>query len=238
MPESRLNAVVLPAPFGPISACSVRSCHDDLGVRDRADAAEAFGKLARDQHRTVGRACASASAAGSGASCAISRPAIAAASTCALAERREQALGDADEAGRREHDEADEQEAEEQAASSAVQIERNSRNRMKNSAPSAGPRNERMPPMTTIASSSPENATEIGSAEAKRWWNTDEHAGERRDGGRRREGEQLVAVGRIADEARALLVLADRDQHVADRRAMEAPQQIDDQQGRSRRRAT
>ena len=54
-----------------------------------------------------------------------------------------------------------------------VQIERNSRNRMKNSAPSAGPRNERMPPITTIARSSPENATEIGSAEAKRWWNTD-----------------------------------------------------------------
>ena len=44
---------------------------------------------------------------------------------------------------------------------------------MKNSAPSAGPRNERMPPMTTIASSSPENCTEIGSAEAKRWLNTD-----------------------------------------------------------------
>ena len=26
IPETRLNAVVLPAPFGPISACSVRSC--------------------------------------------------------------------------------------------------------------------------------------------------------------------------------------------------------------------
>ena len=50
-----------------------------------------------------------------------------------------------------------------------VQIERNSRNRMKNSAPSAGPRNERMPPITTMASSSPENTTEIGSADAKRW---------------------------------------------------------------------
>ena len=30
-----------------------------------------------------------------------------------------------------------------------------------------------MPPMTTMASSSPENCTEIGSAEAKRWLNTD-----------------------------------------------------------------
>ena len=57
--------------------------------------------------------------------------------------------------------------------------------------------------------------------------NTAERAGERGDGGGRREGEQLVAVGRIADEARALLVLADRNQHVADRRAVEAPEQAD-----------
>ena len=44
---------------------------------------------------------------------------------------------------------------------------------MKNSAPSAGPRKLRMPPITTMASSSPENCTEIGSAEAKRWLNTE-----------------------------------------------------------------
>jgi hypothetical protein len=43
---------------------------------------------------------------------------------------------------------------------------------MKNSAPSAGPMKLRMPPMTTIASSSPEKAMLIGSAEAKRWLNT------------------------------------------------------------------
>ena len=49
-----------------------------------------------------------------------------------------------------------------------VQIERNSRNRMKNRAPSAGPRKLRIPPITTMAMSSPENATESGSAEAKR----------------------------------------------------------------------
>src|SRR5262249_10896022 len=54
-----------------------------------------------------------------------------------------------------------------------VQIDRNSRNRMKNSAPSAGPRKLRMPPITTMATSSPENATESGSAEAKRGLNTD-----------------------------------------------------------------
>ena len=39
---------------------------------------------------------------------------------------------------------------------------------MKNSAPSAGPRKLRIPPITTMAMSSPENATESGSAEAKR----------------------------------------------------------------------
>ena len=44
---------------------------------------------------------------------------------------------------------------------------------MKNSAPSAGPRKLRMPPITTIAMSSPEKATDSGSAEAKRWLKTD-----------------------------------------------------------------
>ena len=54
-----------------------------------------------------------------------------------------------------------------------VQIDRNSWNSRKKSAPSAGPRKERMPPMTTIARSSPEKATDSGSAEAKRWSKTD-----------------------------------------------------------------
>ena len=49
----------------------------------------------------------------------------------------------------------------------AVQIENSSRNRMKNSAPSAGPSMLRMPPITTIASSSPENGTETASAETR-----------------------------------------------------------------------
>ena len=57
--------------------------HDDVDVRDRADAAEALGKLARDQHRAFGGLRA-ASASGSGASCAISRADIAAASTSRL----------------------------------------------------------------------------------------------------------------------------------------------------------
>ena len=40
------------------------------------------------------------------------------------------------------------------------------------------------------------------------------------------EADQLVAIGRIADEARALLVLADRHQNAAGRRAVEAPEQV------------
>ena len=41
------------------------------------------------------------------------------------------------------------------------------------------------------------------------------------------EGDELVAIGRIADEARAL-VLADRHQHGAGRRAVKAPEQVAD----------
>ena len=88
---------------------------------------------------------------------------------------------------------------------------------MKNSAPSAGPRKLRMPPITTIASSSPENATEIGSAEVMRFWNSSRMPASPVIAGRQHEGGELVAVGRIAEETRALFVLADRDQHGADR---------------------
>src|SRR6202042_3551725 len=52
-----------------------------------------------------------------------------------------------------------------------VQIENNSRNTMKNSAPSAGPSMLRMPPITTIASNSPENGTDTASAETRYVWN-------------------------------------------------------------------
>ena len=108
---------------------------------------------------------------------------------------------------------------------------------MKNSAPSAGPSRLRMPPMITIASSSPENVTAIGSADAKRWWNTDSTPAKPHSVGRERERDLLVALGRIADELRALLVLADRDQHRSDRRAMEALQCADDADADAARRA-
>ncbi len=44
---------------------------------------------------------------------------------------------------------------------------------MKKRAPSAGPMKERMPPITTMARSSPENWMAMGSAEVKRWWKAD-----------------------------------------------------------------
>ena len=102
---------------------------------------------------------------------------------------------------------------------------------MKNSAPSAGPKKLRMPPITTIASKSPEKATEIGSAEVMRFWNSSRMPASPVIDSRQHEGDELVAIGRIAEEARALLVLADRDQHDAEGRAMEAPQQDQHREG-------
>ena len=81
-----------------------------------------------------------------------------------------------------------------------------------------------MPPITTIASSSPEKATVVDSAAAKRWSNTEQRAGQPGDGGREHEGPELVAVGVVALERGALLVLADRHQHVPERRAHDAQQ--------------
>ena len=53
-----------------------------------------------------------------------------------------------------------------------------------------------------------------------------ERACDRNHGRGQHEADQLVAIGRIADEARTLLVLADRHQHAASGRAVEAPEQV------------
>ena len=87
-----------------------------------------------------------------------------------------------------------------------------------------------MPPITTMASSSPENATEIGSAEVMRLLNSSMHAGKAGYRGRKGKGHQLIAVRRIADELRALLVLADGNQHMPRGRAMEAPEQVNNKE--------
>jgi len=54
-----------------------------------------------------------------------------------------------------------------QNSQSPVQIDSSSRNRMKNSAPSAGPSRVCMPPITTIASSSPDSGTDTASADTR-----------------------------------------------------------------------
>ena len=50
----------------------------------------------------------------------------------------------------------------------SVNIDRYSRNRMKNNAPKIGPEKLRIPPIKAIASNSPENANDMVSAEAIR----------------------------------------------------------------------
>ena len=50
-PERRLNAVVLPAPFGPIRACNVRSRTVKDNAVDRMNAAEMLTEVARHQRR-------------------------------------------------------------------------------------------------------------------------------------------------------------------------------------------
>ena len=91
-----------------------------------------------------------------------------------------------------------------------------------------------MPPITTMASSSPENATEMGSAEVMRLLNSSRQPASPVSVADSDEGDQFVAVGGVADELRALLVLADGDQHVTRRRTMKAPKQVHDHEGNDR----
>jgi hypothetical protein len=82
---------------------------------------------------------------------------------------------------------------------------------MKNSAPSAG--------RQQIAGERHRDRVRRGHAVLKQ----QEDAGEPGYCGGQNEGGELVTVGRIAEKARALFVLADRNQHVADARMMETP---------------
>ncbi len=82
-----------------------------------------------------------------------------------------------------------------------------------------------MPPITTIASSSPENGTDTASADDEVGQEAQQRAGEAGDDGREDEGGKLVTLDRIALERRTQLVLADRDQHMPERRARQAQQQ-------------
>ena len=91
-----------------------------------------------------------------------------------------------------------------------------------------------MPPMITIASSSPENDDRgrVGRREAV--MEREQHA---RESGQRRRNDirdLLVAIGRVTDELRALLVLANGDEHAADRGRVEALQSEHDCEARKR----
>ena len=145
-----------------------------------------------------------------------------------LAERRHQPLADADEPRRREYDEGDEHKAEPEqpvlgvdAQKFAKQDEEQRAERGAEEAAHAADYDHRQ----QIAGERHRDRIGRGHAVLVE----EENAGEPGDAGRQHEGQELVAVGRIAEEARALLVLADRDQHAADGGVVEAPQQ--DQHG-------
>ena len=90
MPETRLKAVVLPAPFGPISACKRAVAHRERHAFDRLDAAEILDDALGTSSTGPSHGARGFRNAGSGAS-PTSRPAIAAASTVVLRQRREHA---------------------------------------------------------------------------------------------------------------------------------------------------
>ena len=111
MPVIRLKTVVLPAPLGPISACSDAIANGERRVGHCLDAAERLREVARLQHHAVG----------------VRRMLQELGQRHALLDRARghrgrldhlglerlgQAAPYADQSGRREHDEADEQQAE------------------------------------------------------------------------------------------------------------------------------
>ena len=153
----------------------------------------------------------------------------------AAAERRDQPAGDADQTGRREHDEADEQQAEPEQPMRRP-------DRQEFAEQDEEQRAERRPEEAAHPADhhhGDELARERHRQRLGRGKAMIEHrerSGDRHHRGGEHEGDELVAVGRVADEAGALLVLADRHQHAADRRAMKAPQHVADRHGRSRRR--
>ena len=169
-PEIRLKAVVLPAPLGPIRACRLRSA---TAMSTPSTARVPPNDLVSPCARRTGPSARRAGTRNSGSGSAERvRPDIAAASSGrarkgAIARRATPTRPSGENTMKATKSRPN------QNSQCGVQIDRNSRNSRKNSAPSAGPRNERMPPITTIARSSPEKATDSGSAEAKRWLNTD-----------------------------------------------------------------
>ena len=134
-----------------------------------------------------------------------------------LAERRDQPLADADQAGRRKHDEGDEHQAEPEQPVLGVDAEEFAEQDEEQRARAPAPGNCACRRSRPSPADRRRTTTEIGSAEVMRFWNSRRMPARPVIAGRQHEGDQLVAVGRIAEEARALLVLADRDQHACRR---------------------
>ncbi len=144
-----------------------------------------------------------------------------------LAERRQEPLRNPDEAGRREHDEADEEDAE---------IEQPARrpDRQELAKQDVEQRPERRPEEAPHAADHHHGDELAREGDGERLGRGEavvehrEHAGDADDRRRDHEAEELVAVRRVAEKAGALLVLADRDEDAAGRRAVEAPEQEGD----------
>ena len=96
MPEIRLKAVVLPAPFGPISACKRAVAHGEARALDRFDAAEMLHhtRALRGSRRSDASAGLQEIRQRLGAD--AGAPAMAASSTTVLRNGASHALGDAD----------------------------------------------------------------------------------------------------------------------------------------------
>ena len=147
-----------------------------------------------------------------------------------LAERRDQPFADADETRRRKHDEGDEHEAEPEQPVLGVDPQ-------KFAEQDEEQRAQRRPQETAHSADHDHRQEIAGERDRDRIGRghavleQQEDAGEAGNPCGQYERGQLVAVGRIAEETRALLVLADRDQHAADGRIMETPEQDQDQEG-------
>ena len=146
-----------------------------------------------------------------------------------LAEGGKKALGDAGQARRREHDEADEHQAEEQEPARREQREIFARQHEEQRA-------EGRAQEAAHAADDHHGEQLAGELDGHRVSRGEavmegrERAGKARQSRRDREGDELVAVSVVADEAGANLVLADRHQHAADRRVVKALQHQHDEE--------
>ena len=147
---------------------------------------------------------------------------IAASSVVFFAERRDQPLADADQTRWRKHDEADEYQTKPEQPVLGVDAQ-------KLAEQDEEQRAECGTQKTAHAADHDHRQKVAGERDRDRIGRGHAVLVEQQDAGkpgdpcRQYEGRELVAIGGIAEKARALLVLADRHQHATDGRVMEAP---------------